>query len=523
MPAPAPTIQLKRGLFVNLPGLRAGEPGFTTDKSDLYIGIGGTAGDNKFFGSSRYWERENGSHSAVLKLVNPSDTGSINIKSPDSHTGVTTYTLPSTAPGGTGHFLSADANGILSWESVSASATFSDSTLTGITTITYIDGTDADFSGIVTSTSYHVGSIGSGTTVLSINEYGVVLSGISTIDATTKAALEQVLSLDPNDFHSLYVSGIGTFTGQLYAQGGLNVTGLTELENLSVTGVATFTNAINADLNGNASSADTLNTGRNIAVSGIVTGTAYFDGSQSIDIVTTLQNDVVGLGTHTYGDYVKTITAGNGLSGDATGEGSTPTLEVNVGAGITISSDNVAFRNAGALTDNYLQKWDDTNEQLVNSIISDTGSIATIGGGLVITGDLTVNGTTTQVNTTELTVYDRTITLGIQTGTTPDNTSWDLGILMNYGEAGTAKTAGVIWEYSAKRFQFAANSDNPAVVGIDTTAPSISVSSFAPIEIGSLWINNSCAGGSPVEVIGCNQANNELHLKNIVVDGGSFV
>jgi hypothetical protein len=44
----SPTLQFKRGLFVNLPALRAGEPGFTTDKTDLYIGIGGTVGDNKF-------------------------------------------------------------------------------------------------------------------------------------------------------------------------------------------------------------------------------------------------------------------------------------------------------------------------------------------------------------------------------------------------------------------------------------------------------------------------------------------
>jgi hypothetical protein len=140
---------------------------------------------------------------------------------------------------------------------------------------------------------------------------------------------------------------------------------------------------------------------------------------------------------------------------------------------------------------------------------------------LTVTGDLTVNGTTTQINTTELTVYDRTITLGIQTGVTPADTSWDLGVLMNYGEAGVAKTAGFIWDFGTKRFQFASNADNPSV-GINTTTPDISVSAFAPIEIKSLWINNSCASGSPVEVIGCNQANNELHLMNIVVDGGNF-
>jgi len=29
----SPTLQFKRGLFVNLPGLRAGEPGITTDNT----------------------------------------------------------------------------------------------------------------------------------------------------------------------------------------------------------------------------------------------------------------------------------------------------------------------------------------------------------------------------------------------------------------------------------------------------------------------------------------------------------
>ena len=35
----APIIQLKRGASANLPGLRAGEPGFTTDKYDLYCEV----------------------------------------------------------------------------------------------------------------------------------------------------------------------------------------------------------------------------------------------------------------------------------------------------------------------------------------------------------------------------------------------------------------------------------------------------------------------------------------------------
>jgi hypothetical protein len=620
MPAPAPTIRFKRGIFTNLPALSAGEPGFTTDKSDLFIGIGGTVGDNKFFGSHRYWQREDGTTSAVLKLVNAADTGSINLKTPDGHAGVTTYTLPSSAPASAGNFLTADSNGNLSWDSVSASATFTDSTLAGVTTFSDLRGGVIN-AGVTTLTSLSIGS----TTVLSVGANGVQLSGIGTLDVTTKNTLENILKLDPNDFDSLNVTGIGTIAGNFFANANVTL-GDSSADQVTVKGTATFEQIIA----GTATTAQVLETARNISVSGIVTGTASFNGGADITIATTIQNDVVGLGTHTYGEYVKEITAGAGLTGNGTGQGSTPTLAVGAGTGITVNADDVALnfsglttttiadndqfafydtsgtthgkatadavrdyvlggvsgditidssgvatiaansvalggdttgnyvsdvtagggltktstadegqtvdlaigagigitvntddvalKNGSNLSLNTVLKWNNTANQLENTIITDNGSTATVGGGLIVTGDLTINGTTTQVNTTELTVYDRTITLGIQTGATPSDTSWDLGILMNYGDSGVAKTAGVIWEYGDKRFKFAANSDNPGV-GVNTTTPDITIAAFAPIEIGGLYINNGCTSGVK-EVIGCEGG--ELQLKNIVVDGGSF-
>ncbi len=510
----SPTLQFKRGLFVNLPALRAGEPGFTTDKNDLYIGIGaGTTASNKFYGSSRYWSREDGTNALELKLVDKDGVNGVSLRSPASAGAGVTYTLP--GPGGTtGYFLKLGSNDTLEWASVSENATLNNATLAGVTTVSYIDGTNADFSGIATASSFYVDS----TKVLSTEGGLVTLSGISTIDATTKSTLETILKLDPNDFDSLNVTGIATVGGEFYANGNVSI-GNSTTDTFTVAGIATFDQTVDADISGNAGTATALETARNISVSGIVTGTASFDGTSDITISTTIENDVVGLGTHTYGNYVESITAGDGLSGDGSGEGSTPTLSVNVGAGITISSDNVAFRNAANLSDNTLQKWDDANEQLVNTIITDNGTTATVGGNLTVTGDLTVNGTSTVVNTTELAVYDRTITLGIQTGSTPSDTSWDLGVLMNYGDAGVAKTAGVIWEFGNQRFQFASNASNPAV-GVNTTTPDISVAAFAPIEVGGLWVNNSCSGGAK-EVVGC--VNSELHLQNVVIDAGLFV
>jgi hypothetical protein len=645
----SPTIRFKRGAFANLPSLLAGEPGFTTDRSDFYVG--GSDG-NKFFGSARYWDRETGSESAVLKLVNAAGSGSINLKASSGHSGITTYTLPSTPTAG--YFLKTNALGELTWESVTSGATFEGATLTnttfsgistfggaidanagmdvtggstldnlnvtGVGTIATADinggnidgttiGATSAAAGTFTELSYTnstssgistVGSLYAGSDkVLSVEGLnGLTLSNIDAIDSVTKATLEQTLSLDPNDFDSLNVSGIGTigglldanggldvtghteldslnvtglstftgittftndvyvkdtlyvggitisgvagttflgedisvrnvsasgvstFTGLVDANGGLDVTGHSELDNLNVTGVATFTQLVDANIDGNAGTATALQTGRNIAVSGIVTGTAYFDGTADITIATTIQNSVIGLGTHTYGQYAKTVAGGNGLTATTPNadDATEYTLTVGAGTGITVNADDVALKNAGELSNNKVIKWDSANGQVVNSLLTDNGSTVTVAGNATITGNLTVNGTTTQVNTTELAVYDRTITLGIQTGATPADTSWDLGVLMNYGEAGVAKTAGFVWDFGTKRFQFASNADNPAV-GVNTTTPDITVSAFAPIEIGGLYVNNACSGGVQ-EVIGC--ANGELSLMNIVVDGGLF-
>ncbi len=58
----------------------------------------------------------------------------------------------------------------------------------------------------------------------------------------------------------------------------------------------------------------------------------------------TINANSVALGVDTTGDYVATITAGAGLTGDATGEGSTPTLAVaSANGGIVVNSDNIAL------------------------------------------------------------------------------------------------------------------------------------------------------------------------------------
>ncbi len=159
-----------------------------------------------------------------------------------------------------------------------------------------------------------------------------------------------------------------------------------------------------------------------------------------------------------------------------------------------------------------------------NDIKSSTGDIAitlmsndvTIADDLTVNGNLYVQGNTTQVNTSTLTVEDRTIELGRVGGLTPpSSTTWDLGVLFNYNASGAKKSA-VIWEHSATRFQFASvlGSDTD---GTDVNTPQLSVTTFAPIEIGSLWVTD-CAGTS--QVISC--TGTTRNLENITIDAGTF-
>ena len=109
----SPVIQFKRGAYVNLPGLRVGEPGFTTDKYDLFVGLSSETSTNQFYGSGRYWGREDGTTSLNFKLVDKDGTNSINLKAPNTLSGITTYTFPETPAAN--NFLVTNGSGVLSW------------------------------------------------------------------------------------------------------------------------------------------------------------------------------------------------------------------------------------------------------------------------------------------------------------------------------------------------------------------------------------------------------------------------
>lgn len=153
---PAPVIQFKRGQFANLPGLRAGEPGFTTDKYDLYVGINSTTGGNKFFGSHRYWTKETATTGSGLRLVEGTDNGEnfVELRAPASVGSNVTYTFPAAAVDG--GYLTVASDGTLSWDTTLDATTVN---ATGVGTVAFLQSTTVNASGIITATGGFVGDV----------------------------------------------------------------------------------------------------------------------------------------------------------------------------------------------------------------------------------------------------------------------------------------------------------------------------------------------------------------------------
>ena len=175
---PSPTLQFKRGLLANLPGLRGGEPGFTTDSYDLYVGIDSTTTNNQFVGSGRYWSVNSTSKGSGVNLVEGTSNGTsfITLKSPDSLAGIVTYTFPASPTDG--YYLKTNTTGELSWGEVVSS--FSISADSG-TTDTVSTGQTITFAGtageIETSVTDNTLTFGLPTEV---NLQSFTASGIST-------------------------------------------------------------------------------------------------------------------------------------------------------------------------------------------------------------------------------------------------------------------------------------------------------------------------------------------------------
>jgi len=632
----APVLQIKRGLLANLPGLRAGEPGFTTDSYDLYVGIDSTTNNNKFFGSHRYWTKNTASTGSGVNFVEGTTNGTqyVTLKAPDSLAGITTFTLPG-ADGSSGQFLKTNGSGVLSFDTVSttlsiAGGTGTDTVTVGTDTLTFA-GTASEIETTVTNNQVQIG--------LPDN---VVVGGALTVSGNT--------TLGDSGSDLITVVGVATFTtsnvyvnNQLFV-GGLQVTGSQTVlgddittRNFKATGVSTFVGAVTfeggtitlgdattdnvvftADVNSNITpnTDATFDFGngsqrwRNGSFSGIVTATTFSGGLALANITGLGANVSTFLATPSSANLASALTdeTGSGalvfatsptlvtpVLGNASasslnisGITTTGTLVLNGTPGVaitaissstTLAENSNAYLPTQAAVKAYIDAIDvdddlgiagdsgtgtiDLDSQsltvagtageietsasgqtitvglpdtvIVGTALSaptlktatlqhrngtqaatiDTSGNITASQNLTITGNLFVNGSTTQVNTAAITVEDRTIELGVVDGSAPSSTTtWDLGVLFNYYD-GSAKKSALVWEQGDARFKLGSVVTDGG--GTNNDSPQITFSTFAALEIGSLWVND-CAGSS--QVISC--TGSTRNLENITIDGGAF-
>ena len=163
---------------------------------------------------------------------------------------------------------------------------------------------------------------------------------------------------------------------------------------------------------------------------GDVTITAAADGDYLKWNGTAFVNDDIDLGTDTVGNYVATITGGTGVTSSAatTGEGTTHTLSIGQAVG---TSDNVTFNDVN------------------------------------VSGNLTVSGTTTSVNTETLTVDDNIVVLNNNaTGAPTENAGIEI-------ERGSSTNVQLRWNETNDKWEITTDGSTYGDIATETYANAV--------------------------------------------------
>ena len=142
--------------------------------------------------------------------------------------------------------------------------------------------------------------------------------------------------------------------------------------------------------------------------------------------VVTIKDNGVFLGTETVGSYVTSLVAGTGISlANNSGEGATPTISIDTSSNPTVAGITAGAIKVGVTGDNEI----DTSSG--NLTIDSAGGTVTVDDNLTVSGNLVVNGATTTVNSTTITIDDPIFTLGGDSAPGSDDNK-DRGIIARY-------------------------------------------------------------------------------------------
>lgn len=485
----SPVIQFKRGVLADLPGLRVGEPGFTTDSYDLYVGLTSETATNKIVGSGRFWTNNTASTGSGVNLVEGTSNGTsfITLKAPDSLAGIVTYTMPGT-DGSNGQVLVTNGSGVLSFTTLSSSLgiagdTGTDTVTVGSNTLTFTGGEGIDT------------AVTDNTLTISAEDATSSNKGIASFDATDFTVTSGAVTVNAEriqDIAGAMVTGntetLITVTYQ-DADGTIDFVVDNDLANYSNTNSAFITTSSTSTLTNKTFDANgSGNTLSNVEVADFAAAA----------IVTAAE----GIGNNNNDTTLPTSAAVKSYTDSAI-------------SGIDLTVSTAGDSGSGSVSTSQTLTVSGTANEIETSASGQSITIGlpdsvTISQNLTVSGNLYVNGSTTQVNTTTTTIEDQLLDLGMVDGSAPSSDlNKDIGVLFNYYTS-SAKKAALFWDDSVSRV--VAASDVTESTGV------LTINTYADFEAKSLYING-CTGQSE-QVIAC--SGSKVVIQNVTIDGGTF-
>ena len=281
-------------------------------------------------------------------------------------------------------------------------------------------------------------SVGNGTVTIdettvktgtsNLHNVGIEIAGINVLGADTPIG----------ENATIFNNGNATFAGEVTAatldiSGNIDIDGTTNLDAVDIDGAvdmaSNLTLAGNADFNGNLDVDGTSNLDAvdidgavDMASSLTLAGNADFNGDLDVDGTTNL--DVVDI------DGAVDMASNLTLAGDADFNGS---LDVDGTTNLDATNVVGALGVTGSATvDNLSLDGNTVTTSSGNLTIDSAGGTTTINDACVISGNLTVNGTTTTINSTTVSIDDKNFQ--VATGAADDAAADGAGFTVDSGD-----------------------------------------------------------------------------------------